>query len=543
MALLSQMLTHVVGRSLGAIQAIGTMPCIVALSLVLAAVAMLALSSENTGLKDVPLANPGESWSLLGKIKARRQFVKLSKEVLAKARDRYRHQPFRLLTDWGELLILPPRFADEIRNDTRLSFAEAAKQDNHADIPGFETIHLIGRTDQPVQVVARSSSQSTDVVIEPMSKEMTLALGLNFGTSTDWKEMRIKPAILDIIARVSSRIQLGEELCRNEDWLRITKTYTTTFFTATTNLRAFPWAIRFLAHWLHPDCQKLRLELKNARRIITPLVQRRRELRQAALSAGKPLPRFNDAIDWADQQAAEAGSSFDPVVFQLTLSLLSIHTTYDLLQQTMIELARNPQYIEPIRQEVVQVLLADGWKKTSLAKMKLLDSAIKEAQRLKPGSIDANQESATLVTMRRYVLEEMTLSNGLVLDKGTRINVDNNRLNDPTIYNDPEVYNPYRFVEMREQVGKEHIAHLVSTSSTHLGFGHGEHACPGRFFAANEIKVALCHILVKYDWKLVPGTDTIPDTRGMVSKSSPETNMLVRMRMNPELDLDVLGES
>ena len=36
-----------------------------------------------------------------------------------------------------------------------------------------------------------------------------------------------------------------------------------------------------------------------------------------------------------------------------------------------------------------------------------------------------------------------------------------------------------------------------------MGFGYGEHACPGRFFASNEIKIALAHLLLKYDWSSV----------------------------------------
>lgn len=28
------------------------------------------------------------------------------------------------------------------------------------------------------------------------------------------------------------------------------------------------------------------------------------------------------------------------------------------------------------------------------------------------------------------------------------------------------------------------------------------HSCPGRFFASNELKIALMHLLIKYDWKL-----------------------------------------
>ncbi|KAF5560548.1 ent-kaur-16-ene synthase [Fusarium napiforme] len=151
----------------------------------------------------------------------------------------------------------------------------------------------------------------------------------------------------------------------------------------------FTRSIRPLAHWFLPECKKLRQERKDAIDIITPLIERRRELRRAAIAAGQPLPVFHDAIDWSEQEAEAAGTgaSFDPVILQLTLSLLSIHTTYDLLQQTMIDLGRHPEYIEPLRKEVVQLLREEGWKKTTLFKMKLLDSAIKESQRMKPGSI------------------------------------------------------------------------------------------------------------------------------------------------------------
>ncbi|PNP74701.1 hypothetical protein FNYG_12037 [Fusarium nygamai] len=478
----------------------------------------------------IPLANPPKS--LFGTGKTRRNFVKLSREILAKARGLFPDEPFRLITDWGEVLILPPEFADEIRNDPRLSFSKAAMQDNHAGIPGFETVALVGREDQLIQKVARKQlTKHLSAVIEPLSRESTLAVSLNFGESTEWRAIRLKPAILDIIARISSRIYLGDQLCRNEAWLKITKTYTTNFYTASTNLRMFPRSIRPLVHWFLPECKKLRQERKDAIGIITPLIERRRELRRAAIAAGQPLPVFHDAIDWSEQEAEAAGTgaSFDPVIFQLTLSLLAIHTTYDLLQQTMIDLGRHPEYIEPLRQEVVQLLREEGWKKTTLFKMKLLDSAIKESQRMKPGSI---------VTMRRYVTEDITLSSGLTLKKGTRLNVDNRRMDDPKIYKNPEVYNPYRFYDMRSEAGKDHGAQLVSTGSNHMGFGHGQHSCPGRFFAANEIKVALCHILVKYDWKLCPDTETKPDTRGMIAKSSPVTDILIKRRESVELDLE-----
>jgi len=58
---------------------------------------------------------------------------------------------------------------------------------------------------------------------------------------------------------------------------------------------------------------------------------------------------------------------------------------------------------------------------------------------------------------------------------------------------------------MRREPGKENVAQFVSTSPNHLVFGHGQHACPGRFFASNEIKIILCHILLKYNRRLIQG--------------------------------------
>lgn len=51
-----------------------------------------------------------------------------SKQMLAKARENYPHEPFRLLTDCGEILILPPTFADEICNEPKLSLGIATMQ-------------------------------------------------------------------------------------------------------------------------------------------------------------------------------------------------------------------------------------------------------------------------------------------------------------------------------------------------------------------------------------------------------------------------------
>lgn len=106
--------------------------------------------------------------------------------------------------------------------------------------------------------------------------------------------------------------------------------------------------------------------------------------RAAALTAGEKIPEFDDAIDWADREAAARGVGYDPAIMQLMLAVAAIHTTTDLVTQFIIDLALNPEFVAPIRQEIVHVLRTTGMKKSALHDMKLLDSALKESQRHKP---------------------------------------------------------------------------------------------------------------------------------------------------------------
>ncbi|CDM29941.1 Cytochrome P450 [Penicillium roqueforti FM164] len=39
---------------------------------------------------------------------------------------------------------------------------------------------------------------------------------------------------------------------------------------------------------------------------------------------------------------------------------------------------------------------------------------------------------------------------------------------------------------MRDVPGQQTVAQIVAPSPIHLGWGFGQHACPGRSFAANE---------------------------------------------------------
>lgn len=194
----------------------------------------------------------------------------------------------------------------------------------------------------------------------------------------------------------------------------------------------------------------------------------------------------------------------------------------------MLDLAVHTEVLEPLRQEIETVLTAEGgFSKAAFHKMRLLDSVLKECQRMKPAAVSG---------LRGILTENVKLSDGLLLPKGSSIAVSAHQMWDADIYSDPHVWNGWRFYELRQTPGKEHRSQLVATSPEHMGFGIGTHACPGRFFAAHEVKLALCHILLRYDWKIAEGV--VPQTRTFMWSliADPKARISIkRRRLEPRL--------
>ncbi|KAI0483281.1 cytochrome P450 monooxygenase [Xylariaceae sp. FL0804] len=497
-------------------------------TIIVMAAAIYAWTSSTQSLKSLPYVNPPK---LFSNAEARRKFLCSGKDMLKSARKQLPNQPFRLTSDFGEVIMLPSEFVDEVRNHPNLSFSAEFEQGGIGDIPGFEPFATVGDANQLLQIVAKKQlTKMLARVTQPLSEEAALALSLNMGDSSDWSEIAPATAVLDIVARMSSRVFLGEELCRQEDWLRLMKNYTVCMMQGINALQRYPGNFRKYVHWFLPECKVARAAKQEADDLVSVVIDKRRAIRQEAMQKGQPIPRFDDALDWMHEEAESRGCAYDATNIQLMLSVAAIHTTTDLLSQVILDLAQHPEAVQSARDEIAQVLRAEGWKKTSLHEMKLLDSLIKESQRIKPlGS----------ALIRRTATADVELSTGLVLKKGSRMHVDTHRMQDPAVYENPEQWDAGRYLRLRSQPGgKGHAAQLVSTSVDHFGFGHGAHACPGRFFAANEVKVALCHLLMKYDFKLAPGTETAPVFHGMRSRVNPSARILVRRRGTVELDID-----
>jgi cytochrome P450 len=134
------------------------------------------------------------------------------------------------------------------------------------------------------------------------------------------------------------------------------------------------------------------------------------------------------------------------------------------------------------------------------------------------------------VGLTRLALRPFTFFNGVTIPAGTIIAAPVTAIHtDGEIYPNPDKFDGFRFAKLREQVGVAGLQ-VTSTSAEYLTFGYGRHACPGRFFAANEVKALLAHILVTYDIKLEEGKRA-PRTLTIGSMRIPEkANVMFRKR-------------
>ncbi|KAF5656120.1 ent-kaurene oxidase [Fusarium circinatum] len=451
-----------------------------------------------------------------------KEFLANSKSLLANSRTVYKDQPYRAYTEIGNVLVIPPSCKCRC---LKWWFGANFEKDSHEYIPGFNPF---GFHPKMPSVINKYITKALTRVTGPVSEESALAIRDCLTDSKEWHGVKPQEDLIRIVSRVSSRIFMGEELCRDEEWNRVSSEYTLMSFGYSHTLRTYPRWLRPYIHWFLPQCRAIRAKLNEARQCLKPHIDRRNAIKQKALAEGKPCP-FDDSLEWFEREYEK----HDPAQEQIAVSIVAYHTTSDLLAETLLNLCQRPELSQELRGEIVTVLAAEGGlTKAAMYNLKLMDSVVKESQRLRPILLGA---------FRRVATADVTLPNGDVLKKGDKIIGNMSHMWDSDTYDNALEFDPYRFVKMR-QTGDDKKAHLVSTSAEHLGFGHGVHACPGRFFAANEIKILLCHLLLKYEWKLPEGCTPRPSHSGFKLLGDYSTNLLVRRRTE-ELDIDSLSRS
>ncbi|KAI9685127.1 MAG: hypothetical protein M1822_004714 [Bathelium mastoideum] len=451
----------------------------------------------------VPIAGlrPGESLK-----HARERFRGEAKQMLLEGYQKNKGKPFYVPSPLGERLMLPPDYVEEIKTkpvgdfDFVGTFFEMF-EGQYTTMGDRSTLH-------PRVAKAQLNHYLGDVLPEVMH-EIVEAFEMHLPPCEDWTELRMPEPFVKIVARVTSRMFGGTQLSKNDDWVHSTIKFAEDGFIGAQTIKRVPVILRPLAAKLIPALRRIKIHHRNARAAIFPMLEQRE------LSAKKPV----DFLQWMtdDAKGHEQAKDFLAMI-QLKLSFAAIHTSAAAPMQLLYDLCSMPEYVEPLREEISSVLEKHGsFTKAALAELVKLDSIMKESQRFNPLLLSRsfpspstqNLSSKYLVTMERIVTCEYRLDDGFIIPKGTQVGVPAQAISmDPDIFPDPEKFDGFRFAKMQQQ---EDIAgartQYAASNKESMAFGYGRHACPGRFFAAAEIKMIMAYMLMNYDFHF-PQTST-----------------------------------
>ncbi|KAK4182318.1 cytochrome P450 [Podospora australis] len=463
--------------------------------------------------------------------KAAQNFARDSYSILSKAMKKYQG-PFRVASATGVKIVLPTRYLEDIKSDDRFSFAHEMAKQSLSHLPGFEAFATPLHNNIFQDTIKIKITQSLGAITESLAEETSLSLHQLIGDKAEWHELQVSKTVLDLTTRLSTRVFLGAHFSRDEKWLNLALAYTMTAFQASQTLLKWPVLLQRAANMFLPICVGQRAMLGSIRAMIEPEIAKRRKHLQGNHTEKQ---KGTDTLDWMDEIAQ--GRPFDLVLGQLQLNFVAIHTTSTLMTDVLLDLCTFPEYVPKLREEVIEVLKENGWKKTAMYKLKRMDSFIKEVLRLRPQS---------MITARRMTTDDVIFSDGVQIPRGSSIMVPTIVAGvDPKVYPNPDRFDGERFFRMRTAEKDDPKAQLVTVSAEYLGFGYGKHACPGRFLAAHEIKVALCHLLLKYEIKFLDGQEgKRPASLAWETAymTDPSLKIMIRRRKE-ELDLDNLHVS
>lgn len=148
----------------------------------------------------------------------------------------------------------------------------------------------------------------------------------------------------------------------NAEWQRVSVAYAVDASLAANILREWHPLLRPLVHWFLPECQKIRGHIAAARRLIEPEVVQRLSQAMTMMmmhggGEGSKRKRVLDSIDWFASSAR--GREFDYVNGEFTLAMASVRTTSAHLVAAVAILARRPEYVQLLREEIISVYVKD----------------------------------------------------------------------------------------------------------------------------------------------------------------------------------------
>ena len=278
------------------------------------------------------------------------------------------HQAVAINLRHGQKIILPASLANWVQSNRDLDHKELVRQDFFAGIPGFEAQTALHAHDEKLVNIIKTKMGQNDSIMPAINSSLIKAFDTVWTNDKRWHTLDCHKDTMRIIVRAASSVFVGPRLTDDVEWLDLVQDYVMAYFTAVSELHAYPVWSRSIVHWFMQNVKACRKYVKRAREIMQEEI-RQRETEDKI---------YNDALEWSRSTGiqAEAGD------IQLALAMAAIFTTTEAFRQLLINIAQHSELVPLLRDEVLQAISEHGITVAATSKMVLLDSVMKESQRL-----------------------------------------------------------------------------------------------------------------------------------------------------------------
>lgn len=242
----------------------------------------------------------------------------------------------------------------------------------------------------------------------------------------------------------------------------------------------------------------LRFHHKDTERFFLELVENTVKYREENSVVRKDF--FNLLMELMKKDRDNCNGTVQNTEMKMTLELMAAQcfifflagfdTSSGILGHCLLELSKQPQYQEKLRDEVRRAVREIGIGEITydiLNKIPYMDQVVFETMRMYP----------SLASLFRQCTKPYRIPNtDIVIEEGTEVFIPVFGLHrDPQYYPNPDVFNPDNFSDERK-ASRHHF--------TFLPFGEGPRICIGLRFGEMQVKLALTMLIQQYKFSLSP---------------------------------------
>ncbi|KAE8377154.1 cytochrome P450 [Aspergillus bertholletiae] len=379
--------------------------------------------------------------------------------------------------------------------------------------------------------LTRNVAQTEEVVFE----EVEHVLNELVGPAESWKEVNMVQVFERIMYQATQRVYVGLPLCRDATYMEYVKGYARSLGTAMVfAAQLTPWPLRRLTALLAG--LPVYYYVLRVRSYLSPLFKAQMERLRAKegtkegtkedLLAGEP----GNLITWMSNGVLsgvgpKSVSPSEMVTWLGILALLPTDNLWTTCTNVLLDLLSSESehaYLQAIREEA-KTVFASGKESGQPVSHGLhhIDSAIRESLRM---------NSLSPRSLHRQVVRRggVVLPDGQTVPPGTWLCVlSGNLQRDDDFYDDAQTYKPFRFVSKLAEAGSDKAPLLPLTNEKYLTFGYGRHACPGRWFSFQIMKIVIAYLVINYD---IEPLEKRPDNIVFADLNIPHLSHVIRVK-------------